>query len=107
MSSTAERSAGRIVRIIAVASLERKMEVVMPRPAASVSAQHAGEASSVSSRVAATDGARLIFNEVPSRDLDTPHATSDFEEYLSHADGAVIVADTSDDNWVAVADRWR
>jgi len=51
-------------------------------------------------------GTRLIFNDVPSRDLDRPRRSADFEAYLTRAACALIVVDASDHNWLRDADRW-
>ncbi|KAH8065673.1 hypothetical protein JL722_49 [Aureococcus anophagefferens] len=48
----------------------------------------------------------LIFNDVPSRDLDRPRCNSDFEAYLQRASCALIVVDAGDERWPRDAKRW-
>mmetsp|Transcript_14115 Transcript_14115/g.18856 ORF Transcript_14115/g.18856 Transcript_14115/m.18856 type:complete len:193 (-) Transcript_14115:1518-2096(-) len=87
--------------------MENKIKLAQPSTTSS-SKRRIRRASSISSHLSISVGdARIIFNEVPPRDLDNPNHTSDFEEFIAHADAAIIVADAFDSTWRDTAERWR
>lgn len=47
----------------------------------------------------------VIFNMVPSRDLDAPRISSDFEAYIPMSSGAVVLVDGTG-NWADKAVAW-
>ena len=104
---------GRALRILVVGSSTEKQRVIDALRSGGSLAARQSRATSVGSKFAPVKRASLrgaksmlIFNDVPSRDLDRPRYNSDFEAYLQRASCTLIVVDASDAKWLGDAKRW-